>query len=87
MRRFRESGSPAPARFGWHRRPILATHETLVRSILNAKSDISLVEIRAELHRHGVAVAATSTIGRFLRRIGLTRKKSPSGQRSRTGRT
>ena len=54
MRRFRESGSPAPARFGGHRRPILEPHAALVRSILDAKTDISLVEIRAELHHQPV---------------------------------
>ena len=87
MRRFRESGSPAPARFGGHRRAILEPHEALVRSIVDAQSDISLVEIQAELRRHGVVVGATSTIGRWLRRAGLTRKKSRSGQPSRIGRT
>ena len=75
IRRFRQSGSPAPARFGGHRRPILEPHAALLRSILDSKPDISLVEIRAELHRHGVEVGAISTIGRFLRRAGLTRKK------------
>jgi transposase len=75
MRRFRESGSPAPARFGGYRRAILEPHEALVRSMLEAKSDISLGEIRAELRRHGIMVSATSTIGRFLRRTGLTHKK------------
>jgi putative transposase len=50
MRRFRQSGSPAPARFGGHRRPILAPHETLVRALLGANADISLVEIQTELH-------------------------------------
>jgi transposase len=87
MRRYHESGSPAPARFGGHRRPILEPHEALLRSILDAKTDISLIEIQAELLRHGVVVGATSTIGRFLRRAGLTRKKSRSGQQSRTGQT
>jgi transposase len=75
MRRFRESGSPAPARCGGHRRPILQAHEALVRSIIETRADISLVEVRSELHRRGVVVSATSTIGRFLRRTGLTRKK------------
>jgi transposase len=87
MRRYHESGSPAPARFGGHRRPILEPHEALLRSILDAKTDISLIEIQAELLRHGVVVGATSTIGRFLRRAGLTRKKSRSGQQSRPGQT
>ena len=75
MRRFRQSGSPAPARFGGHRRPILAPHGALVRSLLDTKADISLKEIQAELHRHGIMVGATSTISRWLRRAGLTHKK------------
>jgi putative transposase len=87
MRRFRASGSPAPARFGGYRRPILEAHEALVRSLLDAKADITLVEIQTELARHGVVVGATSTIGRWLRRAGLTRKKSRSGQPSRIGQT
>jgi putative transposase len=87
MQRFRASGSPAPARFGGHRRPILNEHEVLIRSLLDTKADISLTEIQTELARHGVVVGATSTIGRWLRRAGLTRKKSPSGPPSRIGRT
>jgi putative transposase len=75
MRRVRESGSPAPARFGGHRRPVLDEHEALVRALLDAKSNIILVEIQAELARCGVIVRATSTILRWLRRAELTRKK------------
>ncbi len=56
MRRFRQSGSPAPARFGGHRRPILEPHEALVRGLLDAKADISLVEIQADLRQHGIMV-------------------------------
>ncbi len=76
MRRFRQNGSPAPARFGGHRRPILAPHEALVRALLDTKVDISLKEIQAELRQHGIMVGATSTISRWLRRAGLTHKKS-----------
>jgi putative transposase len=75
MRRFRQSGSPVPARFGGHRRPIIEPHEMLVRGLLDTKADISLKEIQAELHRHGIMVGATSTISRWLRRAGLTHKK------------
>ena len=75
MRRFRQSGSPAPARFGGHRRPILEPYEALVRTLLDTRSDISLVEIQAELRQHGIVVGATSTISRWLRRGGLTHKK------------
>ena len=75
VRRVRESGSSAPARFGGHRRPMLDEHEALVRSLLDAKPDITLVEIQSELAQQGVVVRATSTILRWLRRAGLTRKK------------
>lgn len=75
MRRVRESGSPAPARFGGHRRPMLDEHEALVHALLDARPDITLIEIQAELARQGIVVRATSTILRWLRRAGLTRKK------------
>ena len=75
MRRFRQSGSPASARYGGHRRPILEPHERLVRALLEANSDISLVEIQAELRQRGIMIGATSTISRWLRRAGLTHKK------------
>ena len=54
MRRVRESGTAAPARFGGHRRPLLDAHESLVRALVQAKPDITLVEIRTDLARHGV---------------------------------
>ena len=75
MRRFRQSGSPAPARYGGHRHRILAPHEALVRRLLDAKADISLKEIQTELRQRGIVVGATSTISRWLRRAGLTHKK------------
>ena len=82
LRRVRESGNAAPARFGGHRRPILDEHEALVRSLLNAKPDTTLVELQAELARRGVVVRAPSTILRWLRRSGLTRKKELEGGRA-----
>jgi putative transposase len=77
MRRVRECGSTAQARSGGHRRPILDEHAGLVRSHLDAKADMMLVEIQAELARRGIVVRATSTILRWLRRAGLMRKKEP----------
>jgi putative transposase len=75
MQRVRETGSPAPARFGGHRRPILDEHEALVRAIIEDEPDITLIEIQAELRRRGVVVRAASTIHRWLRRADLTHKK------------
>jgi transposase len=75
MRRVRETGSPAPARYGGYRRPLLDPHEALVRSIVDAKADISLVEIQSELRQRGVVVGAISTIHHWLYRRGLRHKK------------
>jgi len=51
----------------------------VVRALVEAKADITLAEIRAELHERGIVVHALSTIHHALRRIGLTRKKNPEG--------
>jgi len=75
MRRVRETGSPAPARVGGHRRPLLDAHAGLVRALLAAQPDLTLVEMQGELARHGIVVRAPSTIHRWLRRAGLTHKK------------
>ena len=76
VRQVRKTGSAAPARCGGHRRPILDAHAALVQSILDAKADITLVEIQAELRRHGVIVGAASTIHRWLRGRNLRHKKT-----------
>ena len=75
MRQVRETGNAAPARFGGHRRPLLDAHAALVQAILDAKSDITLVEIQAELSRQGVVVRAASTVHRWLRGRNLRHKK------------
>ena len=46
IRQVRETGRAAPARFGGRRRPILDAHAALVQSILDAKANITLVEIQ-----------------------------------------
>ena len=76
MRRVRETGSSAPARFGGYRRPVLAPHDALLRALVERKPDLTLAEIQAELRqRVGVAVCL-ATIHPRLRRLGLRRKKS-----------
>ena len=87
MRRVRDTGSTAPARIGGHRRPVLEPHADVVRALVEAKTDITLAEIRAELHERGIVVHALSTIHHALRRIGLTRKKRPRRLPSRSGPT
>jgi transposase len=77
MQRVRATGSPAPARYGGHRRPLLAAYEADLERLVEATPDITLAELQAELQRRFGIVAGLSTIHNTLRRIGLRHKKSP----------
>ena len=86
MRRLRETGSVKPERIGGHRRSVLEPHQDLLRSLVEAKSGITLAEIQAELRARAIDVQALSTIHLMLKRMGLTRKKRHSGLLNKTGR-
>ena len=77
MQRVRATGSPAPARYGGHRRPLLEPHEAELRGLVEATPDITLAELKAELERRFGVVAGLSTLHKALRRLGLRHKKSP----------
>src|SRR5215213_764019 len=85
IRRVRATGSLKPAQIGGYRRPLLEPQEGLLRELVDAKSDITLAEIRAELSRRVGLSPDLSTIHHHLRRLGLRHKKRRSGQPSRTG--
>jgi transposase len=75
MQRVRATGSAAPARYGGHRRPVLA--EADLRRLVEATPDLTLAELQSELQRRCGVRAGLSTIHNALRRIGLRHKKSP----------
>jgi putative transposase len=75
MQRVRATGSAAPARYGGHRRPLLAPHEANLRKLVTATPDITLAELQAELQRRCGVRAGLSTIHNALRRLGLRHKK------------
>jgi putative transposase len=76
MQRVRATGSALPARFGGHRRPLLAPYEADIRRLLEATPDLTLAELQATLARRLGIVAGLSTIHNTLRRLGLPLKKS-----------
>lgn len=83
LRLARETGSvePAPHAGGVARRVTEAGHK-LLGDLLRARSDATLDELRATLAaRIGVEVSR-STMGRELRRLGVTRKKNRWWRRS-----
>jgi transposase len=77
MQRVRATGSPAPARSGGHRRPLLAPYEADLERLVEAIPDSTLAELQAELQRRFGIIAGLSTIHNTLRRLGLRHKKSP----------
>jgi transposase len=76
MQRVRTTGSAAPARFGGHRRPLLAPHEAGLRRLVETRPDSTLAELQTELQRRFGIAAGLSTIHNTLRRLGLRHKKS-----------
>ena len=76
MQRVRQTGSPAPAKIGGHRRPILEPHADTLRAIVSRQAGITLREIKAALAVRGIIVKALSTIADMLHRLGLSHKKT-----------
>jgi putative transposase len=77
MQRMRATGSPAPARYGGHRRPLLEPYEADLKRVIEATPDITLAELQAEVERQFGFVAGLSTLHKALHRLGLRHKKSP----------
>ena len=83
----RKAGSVAPGPLGGDRRSArLEAHAGLILGLLKEKSDITLVEIQAELASAGVA-AGIGTIWRFFERHRITRKKRRRTPPNRTAPT
>ncbi len=86
MRRWKETSSASPGTMGGHKAFALAGHEELVRELCEAEPDITLDELHARLMARRVKVGRTS-VHRFLKALGLTRKKRRFMPQNKTGRT
>jgi transposase len=58
----------------------------LIRQTYEAQPELFLHELRARVAEHGLQVGVSS-LSRFFKRHGITRKKTPVMRRSRNGRT
>lgn len=74
VQRWRAAGTVAPRGTGGRKVHALAAHAALVDRLLAEKRDITLEEMRGALAAAGVVIARSS-IDRYLRARGLTRKK------------
>ena len=84
LQRRREAGSIAPKAHGGGQPPAFdAEAAERLRQALADDPDATL----EELARAAGVACSTSAVDRALRRLGITRKKSPSGPPSRTGRS
>lgn len=61
----------------------LADHHEWLRRRLSENGDLTLDELCIELGERGVA-AHRSSVGRLLHRLGLSHKKKPGSQRTKT---
>lgn len=86
MQRWNETGSLEPGQMGGHKEHALAAHAERVRALVQARPDLTIDELHAQLTRDGIAVGR-SAVGRFLQHLGLTRKKRRSMRPSRAART
>jgi transposase len=85
---FREQGRDAPAFAHCGRRPTLSDEQMQqVRQIVEEKPDRFVHEIAGEVERRLGVTVRRQTVGRWLHKLGLTRKKSRSTRKSSSVRT
>lgn len=86
LQRWTRTGSVAPGKIGGSKPYALTHHEGEVRALLAAQPDITLEELKARLADKGIVVGRSS-VDRFLKAMGVTRKKRPCMPPSSNGRT
>jgi transposase len=74
-KRVRETGSPAPAKFGGHRKSLLEAHRAFVLAQIEEVPHLTLHGLKHLLAERGVVVSH-DTVWRFLRREGRSFKKN-----------
>jgi transposase len=79
--RVRRTGSPSPGRRGGSRGK-LWRYQAFLIACVEARPDIAMPELAAELEGHG-GRAAPASLSRFLRRMGYRFKKNSDGVRAR----
>jgi transposase len=85
VRRARQSGERTARRQGQPRRSKLDPHRDFVLGLVEATSDITLVEMQERLATERGVTASVGTIWTFLDRCDMTVKKRPPMRRSRIG--
>lgn len=74
LQRWKATGSVQSAQFGGWKKASLSGHENRIRALVAEKCDITIKELLLCLAAEGIETKR-STLGAFLLRLGLTRKK------------
>jgi transposase len=82
----REGRTRARPMGGDQRSHAIEAQADLIRQTYEAKPELFLRELRARLAEHGLRVGVSS-LSRFFKRHGITRKKTPATRPSRIGKT
>lgn len=85
VRRYRETGSVAPAQIGGYRPVLLAAHREFVHGRFAAQPELTLRGLQRELAERGIEVSY-GAVWDFVHAEGLSFKKNRSGQRARSSR-
>jgi transposase len=81
MQRWRRQGSVAPDPVRGHRRQLLESHTDWLLEVIEAKTDLTLEEIRAQLKKRGARVSLW-TVWSFYDRHDISFKKKRLRQRT-----
>lgn len=85
---YREQGRDEPAFANCGRKPTLTAEQMQqVRQIVQEKPDRFVREVAEEVEKRLGVAACRQTVGRWMRQLGLTRKKSRFMPQSSSGRT
>lgn len=86
---FTLTGSAEPKRIGGYRKPILEPHKELIIALVESTPDMTLEEIRDEVHHRTGLRAGVATVDRMVKTLDFDFKKkasSPTSRRARTSR-
>ncbi len=86
MTAFRKRGAIAPKALGGWRHSGLDPHRVFILRRVAEKDDITMPELAGELQASSGVKADPAALSRWLIRNGLSFKKKPSGQRTRSAR-
>ena len=73
------------AKFGGHKKPLLAPHEQEITSLLSKKPDITLKALRETLAEKSIRIGQTALFN-FLKALGYSNKKNGIWSRAKTER-